>query len=84
VISPDHAPLGIHTVKSTFITTLSDELNIKMGEKIRVLTVYDDGWALCEKLTSGEQGMAPMECLVADEGTFGATLGRTGSLRNVV
>ncbi|KJA13692.1 hypothetical protein HYPSUDRAFT_95414, partial [Hypholoma sublateritium FD-334 SS-4] len=46
----------------TFITTLPDELAITIGESIRVLAEYDDGWALCMN-TSGEQGMVPLECL---------------------
>ncbi|KIM48681.1 hypothetical protein M413DRAFT_6052 [Hebeloma cylindrosporum] len=49
-------------VVCTFITSLPDELSIKVGESIRVLAEYDDGWALCMN-TSGQQGMVPMECL---------------------
>jgi hypothetical protein len=46
----------------TFITSLPDELSINVGETIRVLAEYDDGWALCMN-TNGQQGMVPMECL---------------------
>lgn len=76
----------ITTVVSTFITTLPDELAITVGESIRVLAEYDDGWALCLN-TRGEQGMIPMECLdggysVVSESTFG-NRGSGGNLRRV-
>jgi len=60
-ISSSHSQNGA-TVKSTFIPTLPDELPLKMGEMLRVLNVYDDGWALCAN-RMGEQGMVPLDCL---------------------
>lgn len=52
----------IATVVSTFITTLPDEMAVTIGEAVRVLSEYDDGWALCVN-SRGEKGMVPMECL---------------------
>jgi hypothetical protein len=49
-------------VKSTFIPTLPDELSLTMGEVLRVLSEYDDGWVLCAN-RMGEQGMVPLDCL---------------------
>ena len=49
-------------VARTFVPSLPDELHIGNGEQIRVLTAYDDGWALCSNLR-GEQGVVPLECL---------------------
>ncbi|KAH9484436.1 hypothetical protein JR316_0003918 [Psilocybe cubensis] len=49
-------------VSSSFITRLPDELSIAVGERLRVLAEYDDGWSLCMNST-GEQGMVPNECL---------------------
>lgn len=49
-------------VVRTFIPSLPDELNITTGEHIRVLTRYDDGWALCSNMRN-EQGVVPLECL---------------------
>jgi len=57
LISPSSA-----TVICTFIVTLPDELSIKVGETVRVLAEYDDGWVLCMN-ADGEQGMVPLECL---------------------
>ncbi|KAJ7772933.1 hypothetical protein DFH07DRAFT_952902 [Mycena maculata] len=50
------------SVRYEFIPTLPDELSINTGEVVRVLSEYDDGWALCANLR-GEQGMVPLECL---------------------
>ena len=61
------APFGA-TVIYTFITSLPDELSITVGETIRVLAEYDDGWALSLN-TRGEQGMVPLQCL--DRGVGG-------------
>jgi len=49
-------------VVSTFIPTLPDELSIVSMETIRILSVYDDGWAYCSNVR-GETGMVPLECL---------------------
>jgi len=49
-------------VVCTFIPTLPDELSIMVGETIRILSEYDDGWALCSN-ARGEIGMVPLECL---------------------
>lgn len=64
VYSPGSASLSpfAAAVVCTFITSLPDELSINVGETIRVLAEYDDGWALCMN-TNGQQGMVPMECL---------------------
>ncbi|KAK7038233.1 hypothetical protein R3P38DRAFT_2905144 [Favolaschia claudopus] len=59
------------TVRYEFIPSLPDELSITTGEVVRMLSEYDDGWALC-KNARGEQGMVPLECL--DRGSSGAGL----------
>ncbi|KAF8969610.1 hypothetical protein BDZ97DRAFT_1794245 [Flammula alnicola] len=50
------------TVTSTFTTRLPDELSTTVGETMRILAEYDDGWALCMN-PNGEQGMVPLPCL---------------------
>ncbi|OCH92095.1 hypothetical protein OBBRIDRAFT_712485, partial [Obba rivulosa] len=54
-------------VRSMFIPALPDELSISPGERVRVLTEYDDGWAFCSNARN-EQGMVPTECLELDQG----------------
>lgn len=46
----------------TFIPSLPDELTISVGETLRVLAGYEDGWSLCMNYR-GKQGMVPNECL---------------------
>lgn len=50
------------TVVCTFIPSLPDELTISIGETLRVLAGYEDGWSLC-KNCRGKQGMVPNDCL---------------------
>lgn len=58
-------------VNRLFIPSLPDELSVTVGERTQVLSLYDDGWALCAN-GRGEQGMVPQECLdprvASDEG----------------
>lgn len=62
LMTPRAMPENGATVKCTFIPSLPDELEISTGETVRVLSEYDDGWALCVN-SRGEQGMVPLECL---------------------
>jgi len=50
------------TIVCTFIPSLPDELAISIGETLRVLAGYEDGWSLCMNCR-GKQGMVPNECL---------------------
>jgi len=58
----DNVPVDAVTVITTFIPSMPDELTVSLGETLRLLTKYDDGWAMCMK-SSGEEGMVPVECL---------------------
>ena len=49
-------------VRCTYIPNLPDELSITVGETVRVLSEYDDGWAMCLN-SRNEQGVVPIECL---------------------
>lgn len=49
-------------VVRTFVPTLPDELHISNGEHIRIISSFDDGWALCSNVR-GDQGVVPLECL---------------------
>ncbi|CAA7270949.1 unnamed protein product [Cyclocybe aegerita] len=75
------------TVVCTFLPSLPDELSINIGDTIRVLAEYDDGWALCMSM-NGEQGMVPLECLDQQAGSFrssgesGVTAGGLGVPRD--
>ncbi|SJL15768.1 uncharacterized protein ARMOST_19273 [Armillaria ostoyae] len=69
-ITPELSP--IETIRRTFVPTLYDELSVAIGDRIRVLEVFDDGWAMVEKVPEGngqgkevvlEPGLIPIDCL---------------------
>lgn len=53
----------VHRVVLDFSPTMDDELDLRIGQLVRVLHEYDDGWALCLRLDRSEQGVAPRACL---------------------
>ncbi|KAL0946493.1 hypothetical protein HGRIS_012711 [Hohenbuehelia grisea] len=72
-------PFNGAAVVSTFIPTLPDELSISLGDTVRVLAEYDDGWALCASMI-GEKGMVPLECLDLGNGTQPVYVSREGHM----
>ncbi|KAH9480868.1 hypothetical protein JR316_0007470 [Psilocybe cubensis] len=53
-----------------FVPTLSDELAVRPDDPVRILTTFDDGWALVEKIRLDtnevlERGLIPIDCLRA-------------------
>jgi len=64
---------NVGVVRCIFEPRLPDELRIRVGDAMRVLAEYDDGWGLCES-GSGERGMVPLQCLdrgMEDDGRVG-------------
>ncbi|KAI5196223.1 hypothetical protein E4T39_07900 [Aureobasidium subglaciale] len=53
----------VHRVQLEFRPSMDDELELKVGQIVRVLHEYDDGWALCMKMDRSQQGVAPRTCL---------------------
>ena len=54
------------TVRVPVIGNLSDELSLRRGEEVRVLKVFEDGWAMVEKANgsqAAERGFVPVNCL---------------------
>jgi hypothetical protein len=74
------AAAAVSVVKRTFVPSLPDELSISNGDQVRVLSAYDDGWALCEKVSTGEKGVVPQECLeTANQPSSGASANQPSS-----
>lgn len=46
----------------TFTPTCRDELEVKSGDKLDILGIFDDGWCLCRTET-GKRGVVPLACL---------------------
>ncbi|KAK2466647.1 hypothetical protein APHAL10511_000905 [Amanita phalloides] len=63
---------SIGVVRCIFEPSMPDELKIRVGEAMRVLAEYDDGWGLCENLR-GERGVVPLQCLDRGMGEEGAS-----------
>lgn len=59
--------ISVEVVRRPFKPTLPDELAVKLGERVRVLHTFDDGWGLVEKVgrdgREEESGVIPMDCL---------------------
>ena len=68
------------TVMCAFIPSLPDELTISIGETLRVLAGYEDGWSLCMNFR-GKQGMVPNECLEKSVSSMGLLLPSDGDYR---
>jgi uncharacterized membrane protein YtjA (UPF0391 family) len=66
--------MEVETVKRPFIPSLDDELPVEVGDKVRILQMFDDGWALVEKNPiygspnvkgkgkEPEKGLIPIDC----------------------
>ncbi|CCU83195.1 SH3 domain containing protein [Blumeria hordei DH14] len=56
-------PIAVHRAQLDFAPSMDDELELIAGQLVRVLHEYDDGWAMCIRLDSSEQGVCPRTCL---------------------
>ncbi|OJJ80850.1 SH3 domain protein [Aspergillus glaucus CBS 516.65] len=65
VVAPAPGPLNVHRVQMDFGPSMDDELGLRVGQLVRLLHEYDDGWALCVRLDRSQQGVAPRSCLSA-------------------
>jgi len=53
------------TVAQTFPKTLHDELEVKVGDTLRLLQEFKDGWTLCQRVgpADAEKGAVPSCCI---------------------
>ncbi|KAI8074454.1 hypothetical protein BC940DRAFT_230751 [Gongronella butleri] len=59
-------PLGTYAVSATYTPTLSDEIEIQVGDQVQVFEEYDDGWCLGVNVTRGQtRGVFPKHCVNA-------------------
>ncbi|KAJ7069160.1 hypothetical protein C8F01DRAFT_977113 [Mycena amicta] len=64
---------AVETIFRAFEQTLQDELSVQSGDQVKVLAVYDDGWAMVERVdVSGKGkgkegakvvGLIPIDCM---------------------
>ena len=53
-------------VRFPVIGNLSDELSLRRGDEVRILRVFEDGWAMVERASvsqTAERGFVPVDCL---------------------
>jgi hypothetical protein len=65
-IVPQGEAAELQTIRRPFQPTLSDELGVNIGDQIRIVHMFDDGWAQVEKATGtgvGTSGLIPIDCL---------------------
>ncbi|KAI8993616.1 hypothetical protein BDB01DRAFT_776933 [Pilobolus umbonatus] len=56
--------LGSFVVIATYIPTLSDELEIEVGDQVQLLAEYDDGWCQGMNMSKGyTKGVFPRHCI---------------------
>ncbi|TFK34182.1 hypothetical protein BDQ12DRAFT_613939 [Crucibulum laeve] len=48
----------IETIRRPFVPTLNDELAVSIGERVKIVYLFDDGWAMVERLASLAPGDA--------------------------
>ncbi|GLB34632.1 putative variant SH3 domain containing protein [Lyophyllum shimeji] len=67
------------SVASTFTATLDDELAIKVGDTVRMLEEYRDGWCLVQRVgrIDAPKGAVPRFCLQERRGVVPILPGRT-------
>ncbi|KAJ7214099.1 hypothetical protein GGX14DRAFT_360298 [Mycena pura] len=55
---------AVETIRRAFAQTLQDEMSVRAGDRVRVLGVYDDGWAMVERGGAGVGvGLIPIDCM---------------------
>ncbi|KAN0074615.1 hypothetical protein V8E55_011664 [Tylopilus felleus] len=59
--------LGVEVIRRPFTPSLNDEMAVLPGDRVRIIRVFDDGWAFVDKVagTGGERherGLIPVDC----------------------
>jgi hypothetical protein len=54
----------IEKIRRPFLPTMTDELGVEVDDEVKILQIFDDGWALVEKAQgTPQQGLIPLACL---------------------
>ncbi|KZP18940.1 hypothetical protein FIBSPDRAFT_744715 [Athelia psychrophila] len=53
----------IEVIRRPFAPTLEDETAGIPGDRVRVVRVFDDGWAFIENVATLSRGLIPIDCL---------------------
>jgi len=68
-INEANAMPRLMTVVNSFIPTLEDELSIQIGDTVRLIEEFHDGWALVQRigLMDAPKGVVPRTCITDRE-----------------
>jgi len=58
---------NVEVIRRPFTPSLEDEMAVVPDDRVRIIRVFDDGWAFVEKLTGSggdrrERGLIPIDC----------------------
>ncbi|KAI8622362.1 hypothetical protein BC830DRAFT_672568 [Chytriomyces sp. MP71] len=60
---------GNYAVTSDFDPQMQDEIELRVGDKVKLLKEYDDGWGTGRNLTTNAEGLVPLDCLSGFDGS---------------
>ncbi|KAH9931649.1 uncharacterized protein BXZ73DRAFT_47143 [Epithele typhae] len=67
---------AVETIQRAFAPSMTDELAVRVGDEVRIVKRFDDGWAIAEHIAHGAQGLIPIDCLRAPEEELPAFLAK--------
>ncbi|KAI1793314.1 hypothetical protein LXA43DRAFT_237529 [Ganoderma leucocontextum] len=70
VSSPESAVVpftAIETIRRPFVPSMHDEMAVNVGDQVRVVRRFDDGWVVAQNVSTGAQGLVPLDRMRDDE-----------------
>ncbi|KAJ3242704.1 Sorbin and SH3 domain-containing protein 1, partial [Chytriomyces hyalinus] len=59
---------GNHTATSDFDPEMADEVELRVGDKVKLKQEFDDGWGIGLNLSTNMEGLVPLDCLSGFDG----------------
>jgi len=57
----------IHIIQYSYEPRLDDEIQLNVGDSVKIIKVYDDGWCYGKNLNSGEVGHFPINYITGND-----------------
>jgi hypothetical protein len=70
------------TIHRPYIPQQHDELEVNIGDSVRIVQIFDDGWVFVEKMSpipNGKQGLIPLNCLLGQTSLGGKRMSSQGA-----
>lgn len=61
---------AVETVRCPFVPSMPDEMAVSVGDQVRIVHGFDDGWATVQNVITGAQGLVPLDRM-RDDGKAG-------------